>query len=78
MFAIPTASEWTIILNSDLDFWGAYSYNPMNDVLRVNTPVKKSGTVIENFSVQLTKVNDKEAALRLAWDTTLIELPISF
>lgn len=26
MFAIPGESEWTIILNSDLDYWGAYSY----------------------------------------------------
>ena len=78
LFAIPMANEWTVILNRDLDFWGAYSYNQANDVLRVNVPVKKSETVIENFSIQLTKGNDKQAVLRLAWDTTLIELPISF
>ena len=78
LFAIPNANEWTIILNSDLDFWGAYSYNQTNDILRVNAPVKKSEAVIENFSIQLAKGNDKEAVLRLAWDTTLIELPISF
>ncbi len=78
LFTIPNASEWTIIINSDLDFWGAYSYNQANDVLRANVPVKKSEAVIENFSIQLTRENDKEAVLRLVWDTTLIELPISF
>ena len=78
LFTIPTEIEWTIILNSDLDFWGAYSYNQANDILRVNVPVKKSEKVIESFSIQLTKGNDKEAILRLAWDTTLIELPITF
>jgi hypothetical protein len=78
LFAIPNVNEWTLIINSDLDFWGAYSYNQVNDVLRINVPVKKSAEVIENFSIQLGKVNDNEAALRLAWDTTLVELIIAF
>jgi hypothetical protein len=78
LFAIPTAGEWTLILNSDVDYWGAYSYNKANDVLRVIVPVKKSESVIENFSIQLMKGNEKDAILRLGWDTTLIELPITF
>ena len=78
LFAIPNAGEWTIILNKDVDFWGAYSYNQANDILRVNTPVKKSEEVVENFTIQLSKGNDKEAILRMVWDTTLIEVPISF
>jgi hypothetical protein len=78
LFAIPTASEWTLILNSDVDYWGAYSYNKANDVIRVTVPVKKSESTIENFSIQLTKGNEKDAILRLGWDTTLIELPITF
>ena len=61
LFAIPTASEWTLILNRDLDYWGAYSYNKANDVLRVTVPVKKSESLIENFSIQLTKGNEKDA-----------------
>ena len=78
LFAIPTADEWILILNSDVDYWGAYSYNKANDVLRVTVPVKKSESTIENFSIQLTKGNEKDAILRLGWDTTLIELPITF
>jgi Protein of unknown function (DUF2911) len=78
LFIIPTATEWTLILNTDLDQWGAYSYNVVNDILRVNVPVKKSESVIENFSIQLTKRNDNEAMLKFGWDTTLVEVPISF
>lgn len=79
LFAIPTATEWTIILNKDLDFWGAYSYNKDNDVLRVNVPTKKTDEVIENFSIQCVKGNtDKETIMKMAWDTTLVEVPISF
>ena len=79
LFAIPTATEWTIILNKDLDFWGAYSYNKDNDVLRVNVPTKKTDEVVENFSIQCIKgSNDKETTMKLAWDMTLVEVPISF
>lgn len=79
LFAIPTATEWTIILNKDLDFWGAYSYNKDNDVLRVSVPTKKTDEVIENFSIQCVKgSNDKETTMKMAWDTTLVEVPISF
>ena len=78
LFTIPNANEWTIIINSDVDFWGAYSYNQANDILRINVPVKKSEEVIENFSIQLSKVNSSEAVVRLAWDTTLVELLIAF
>ncbi len=79
LFAIPTATEWTIILNKDLDFWGAYSYNKDNDVLRVSVPTKKTDEVIENFSIQCVKgSNDKETTMKMAWDMTLVEVPISF
>ena len=79
LFAIPTATEWTIILNKDLDFWGAYSYNKENDVLRVSIPTKKTDEVVENFSIQCVKgSNDKEITMKMAWDMTLVEVPISF
>ena len=79
LFAIPTATEWTIILNKDLDFWGAYSYNKENDVLRVTVPTKKTDEVVENFSIQCVKgSNDKEITMKMAWDMTLVEVPISF
>ncbi len=79
LFAIPTATEWTIILNKDLDFWGAYSYNKENDVLRVSVPTKKTDEVVENFSIQCVKgSNDKEITMKMAWDMTLVEVPISF
>ncbi|MDZ7933513.1 MAG: DUF2911 domain-containing protein [Emticicia sp.] len=79
LFAIPTATEWTIILNKDLDFWGAYSYNKDNDVLRISVPTKKTEEVVENFSIQCVKgSSDKETTMKMAWDMTLVEVPISF
>jgi len=78
LFTIPNVNEWTIILNTDLDVWGAYSYNQSKDVLRVNVPVKKSDGVIEDFSIKFKKGKDKEAIMMLGWDRTLVEVPVSF
>lgn len=76
LFSIPGESEWTIILNTDLDYWGAFKYKQENDVVRFTVTPNKSDTVIENFSIQFPK--GSEAILRMGWDTTVVELPISF
>jgi len=79
LFTIPNETEWTIILNSDLDHWGAYSYTDTKDVLRVNVPVQKSEEMVEYFSMILTKSNNpNETIMRMGWDTTIVEVPISF
>ncbi len=79
MFAIPTEKEWTIILSSDLDYWGAYKYKEGNDVLRVTAPVKKAEVPIENFSIVFEKTSDKAAKMYFAgWETTVVEVPVTF
>jgi hypothetical protein len=77
LFTIPNEKEWTIILNSDLDYWGAYSYNEKNDVLRVNAPVSQVNTTVENFAIQFDNKGDKQGVMRLAWDNTMVEVPFT-
>ncbi|MCF0058702.1 DUF2911 domain-containing protein [Dyadobacter sp. CY356] len=77
LFAIPGETEWTIILNKDLDYWGAYSYKEADDVLRVKVPAKKIADTIENFSIQFAKA-DNGAVMRFGWENTVVETPISF
>ncbi|MDP5120020.1 MAG: DUF2911 domain-containing protein [Spirosomaceae bacterium] len=78
LYAIPNADEWTIILSTDLDQWGTYSYTEDKDVLRVNVPVKQTDEMVENFTIQFVKSTDNEAVMRILWDRTLIEVPIKF
>ncbi|MEZ0610255.1 DUF2911 domain-containing protein [Fibrella sp. WM1] len=76
LLVLPTETEWTVILSSDLDQWGAYSYNPALDVARVNVPVQKSDAVIENFSIQFAKKDATTATLYMGWDTAMVAVPI--
>ncbi len=76
VFAIPTASEWTIIFNSDLDEWGHYSYKEEHDVLRVKAPVKSNDVIVEAFTIQFEDSANGKAKMIFAWDTVIAELPI--
>jgi len=72
---IPGEKEWTIILNSDLNVWGAYSYNEANDVVRFKVPVSYDKRSLEAFSIGFQKT-DKGVNMVLGWDTTRIAVPI--
>lgn len=73
LFTIPNEKEWTIILNSDLDSWGAYAYDEKKDVARINVPVKQSEE-LEAFSIAFEKT-DNGYTMFLGWDTTLVKVP---
>lgn len=79
MFAIPGEKEWTVILSSDVDYWGAYKYKEANDVLRATVPVSaKAAAPLENFSIVFTGDKPDKAVMALGWDTTVVEVPITF
>lgn len=78
LFTIPGEKEWIIILNSDLDYWGAYKYNEKNDVVRVTAPVSTLTEPLESFSVQFQSKGDKKGVMKLGWDKTVAEVPFSY
>ncbi|SHJ59127.1 DUF2911 domain-containing protein [Aquimarina spongiae] len=73
LFTIPGDKEWTIILNSDLDSWGAYSYDQGKDAARIKVPAS-SGDALEVFSIAFKKV-DKGYHMVIGWDATRVEVP---
>jgi hypothetical protein len=78
LFTIPGEKTWTIILNSDLDYWGAYSYNEKNDVLRVDVSPEKAEREVENFTIQFLGSDRKSASMVLAWDDIQVNIPVAF
>jgi len=73
LFTIPGEKTWEIIINSDLDSWGAYSYKEDKDVTRLTVPVT-SGEMLEVFSIGFTK-EEKGYHMVLGWDTTRVVVP---
>ncbi|MCK4562235.1 MAG: DUF2911 domain-containing protein [Flavobacteriaceae bacterium] len=75
LYAIPNKKEWTLILSSNLDVWGAYEYEEKYDVARAKAKVSRAES-IEAFSIGF-KQKSKYVNLILGWDNTRVTLPIT-
>jgi len=74
LFTIPGETEWTIILSSDVNVWGAYGYSKANDVARIKAPVTVSEDKqsLEAFSIMFT-----DDAMHMGWGTVRVAVPFS-
>lgn len=77
LFAIPEKDKWTIILNKQINKWGAFTYDETKDLVRTEIPVNKSPKSLEYLSLTFVKT-PLGANLEIGWDKTLVELPIAF
>ncbi len=75
LFTIPGAGEWTVILNKNLNQWGAYSYDMGADVVRVTAKATMDNKTLEEFSIAFKKV-DGGAHMVIGWDKTRVAVPI--
>ena len=71
LFTIPTAKEWTVILNKDLGQFGAFDYKKANDVLTIKVPVKALSAEVEKFTIEA-----KDASVDMMWDKTSVSVPV--
>jgi len=76
-YTIPGEKEWTIIINSDLNTWGAYYYKEKNDVARIKVPVKMAKESLEAFSIALVDDGKKGVVMHLGWDIVRVAVPFA-
>jgi hypothetical protein len=77
LYAIPSETQWTIIVNKDTDSWGAFKYDEKKDALRVDVPVQKSAAPVDPFSIMFSK-SASGADMVIAWDNAMVTVPFSF
>jgi hypothetical protein len=75
MYAIPDSVKWTIIINTNTDIWGAFSYDSTKDVVRMDLPVEKQATLVEALTMVFTK-SVTGYDLLILWDDEKVTLPI--
>jgi hypothetical protein len=76
LYTIPEKDNYTIIINKDINVWGAYSYKEANDVARLVVPVTQAEESLEAFSMVFTKA-DNGMILNLGWDKTRVAIPFT-
>ena len=74
LFTIPGDDHWVVILSSDINVWGSYTYNEANDVTRIKVPVSEGKESIEAFSIVFEESKDG-AHMHLGWGTLRIAVP---
>ncbi|HZJ36463.1 MAG TPA: DUF2911 domain-containing protein [Gillisia sp.] len=80
LWTIPMKDSWKVIFNSKMYPWGidldkkAYR-DPDFDVLTLEIPVTQPDIILEQFSIYFEKANDL-VFLKLAWDQTLVAIPL--
>lgn len=74
LYTIPYEDKWTVIINSDTNVWGAYSYKKEKDVARMVVPCKDAAAPIESLSM-IFKTDSKGTTLLIGWDNEYVEIP---
>lgn len=77
MYAVPGATSFEITLNSELSvFLGVQEPDYTKDVVKVNAPVSAAPSELELFTISFEE-SGSEILMNIAWDTTVVAVPIS-
>jgi len=75
LYTVPGEEEWQVMINSDLDGWGAYAYDADNNVATITVPTMETDDTVEAFTIMFEEVEDG-AHLIMAWDDTMVRVPV--
>lgn len=76
MYAVPNELSWQIAFNSELGKWGYDEPNHDLDVLKVELPVNKLQTQVEQFTIAFSQ-DAANLNMNLDWDQTHVRVPIA-
>jgi hypothetical protein len=80
LLTIPGASEWTVILYSDVAMGGnTAAYDKTKDAARFTVKSDKLNERVENFTMNISDVADdnSNAKIQLAWDNTSVKFGVT-
>ena len=75
LFTIPTENEWTVIINSVNEQWGAYKYDESKDVLRFKVTPQAIGHH-ERLVVIFTELSEDSGTINIEWEKLKVAIPV--
>lgn len=67
LFMIPRPGAWTVIFNRQAKQWGAFAYDPRQDVLRIDV-MPRTCSQTEWLTFALDPTSDSTAYVQLLWE----------
>ncbi len=77
LFTLPGENQWKLIINKTAKQWGAFKYEESADVGRVDMDVKKTGALVEQFTIKLESAGGNKGKLTLEWENTSASVPFT-
>ncbi len=77
LYTIPGEDKWTIIINSDTNVWGAFSYKQDKDVGRMTVKRHFPAAPIESLSM-IFRPDSDGTTLLIGWDNEYVEVPFKY
>lgn len=75
LFTIPTPTQWTVILNSDVSLYGSYDYDSEKDVARFIVRPTTSQRFYETMTLDIDVVPN-DAVIYFSWANIQISFPV--
>ncbi len=76
LYAIPAASQWTMIFSKFTGNWGAYNYDPSEDALRVTVTPQVSAESQERLAYTFDDVTNSAGTAWLRWEKLRVPIRI--
>lgn len=76
LYTIPTAKDWTVIINRGVKNWGSDQYKKSDDVCRFTVTPERKRKPVETLAFQFENVKGETCDLALEWEDWKISIPI--
>ena len=76
LFTIPGEKEWTVMLNTETELWGAGNYNKENEVVSIKVKPTKTGDFYETFTISFDNISEEGADLNIVWENTKVSVKV--
>lgn len=76
LMAVPGAKEWEFVVHKNVVSWGTANHDDSLNVASVKGAVSSHSEALEALSMTFDKKDDKNVHLVVAWDKTLVRMPI--
>lgn len=76
-FVIPSAKDWTVILNKNWDQHGKDEYDEKDDIIRFKVSSSISENVQEHLEYKIEETDESSGTITLIWEKTSIIFPFS-
>ena len=76
LMAVPGEKEWEFVLHKNVASWGIANHNDEDNIASVMGSVSAAPETMEALSMTFDEQEDKSIHLVVAWDNTMVRMPI--